>query len=113
MSRIEELSARHDEIITEMSEIQTMRKGTLNATWRTVTHKDGEVVTKGPYYVLTNKVHGGKTQTRSVPAHEVDRVRDEVGNYRRFRRLADEYVDVCEGMTVPEHSQTRDDAKKN
>jgi hypothetical protein len=100
MPGIEELSARHGEIIDEMGSIRAMRKGSLNATWRDVTHKDGEVARKGPYWVLTNKGKDGKTQTVSVAATDVARVRGDVENYRRFRELADECIEVCEEMAL-------------
>jgi hypothetical protein len=105
------LAGRHDKIIEEMGKIKAMRKGTLSPTWRDVVHKDGEVVTKGPYYVLTRKESGGKTQTRSIPAGDVARVREEVDNYRRFRQLADEYIEVCEAVAMAPDDRI-DGAKK-
>jgi hypothetical protein len=113
MTRTAELSARRSEIIEEMGRIHAMRKGTLNATWKDVAHKDGEVVRKGPYYVLTNKAPGGKTQTLSVAPQDAERVQAEVDNYKRFRQLADEYVDVCDEMSVLSCPQPQGDAKKN
>jgi hypothetical protein len=109
MSLISDLSAGRGKIIAEINEIQTMRKGALNATCQKVAHKDGETAVKGPYYVLTRKGDGGKTVTKSIPAEDVPRIRQEVDKYRKFRALSDEYVGVCEDLSLT-HG---DDVKKN
>jgi hypothetical protein len=94
-----------------IGEIHSMRKGSLNSCQQKVVHKDGEVVMKGPYYVLTKKNPGGKTLTQSIPASDVPRIRQEVENYRKFRHLTDEYIDVCESIALLESEDN--DAKKN
>jgi ABC-type sugar transport system ATPase subunit len=113
MSETAELSVRREAILKEIGEIQIMRKGVLNAIYQKVTHKDGEVVVRGPYYKLSRKGENNKTLSWSVPKDRVERVQEEVDNYRRFRRLAEEYVEVCEEMALLEGPQSRDDAKKN
>jgi hypothetical protein len=110
---MEELAARRAEILEEFNRMGGMRKGVLNATYQKVTHKDGEVVVRGPYYRLSRKGENNKTLSWSIPTTEAERVQTEVDNYRRFRRLADEFVNVCDEMSVLEHSQPQDDAKKN
>jgi hypothetical protein len=111
MSLISALSARRSKIIEEISELQTMRKGVLNATYQKVAHKDGEIAIKGPYYVLTRKGNGGKTATKSIPAEDVPRIRQEVDNYKKFRALSDEFVNVCEELSLT-HG-VGDEVKKN
>jgi hypothetical protein len=64
-----------------------------------VKHKDGEVVKKGPYYILTSKTAGSKTASYRVPAKEAGHIRREVDNYRRFRSLSDEYAAVCDQLS--------------
>jgi hypothetical protein len=100
MSYISDLSARRSKIIGEISELQTMLKGVLNATYPKVAHKDGNIAVKGPYYVLTRKGDDGKTVTKSIPAEDVPRIQQEVGNYKKFRALSDEFVNVCEELSL-------------
>jgi hypothetical protein len=69
------------------------------------------VVEKGPYYEITKKGAGGKTVAESVPAKDAEYMKAEVDNYKRFRQLSDEYVDVCEQMSLI--SGIEDEAKKN
>jgi hypothetical protein len=111
MSQLAELVKRRDEIIEDISKIQSMRKGTLNATYTKVTHKDGALAVRGPYYKLSRKGKNNKTQSWSVLAKDAELVQEEVDNYRRFRKLADEFVEVCEEISLL--SQPQDDVKKN
>ena len=100
MLSVAQLAARRVDIIDEMAEIKSMRKGVLNTKYQKVKHKNGEVVEKGPYYELTKKGAGGKTIAQSVPAKDAERIKAEVDSYKRFRQLSDEYVDVCEQMSL-------------
>ena len=111
MTSATQLAMRRSEIVEEISKIRSMRKGVLNAKHQKVLHKNGEVVIKGPYYVLTKKCSGGKTVSQSVSAIDAPRVQEEVDNYKRFRQLSDEYVDVCEKMSLLTNSN--DEGKKN
>jgi hypothetical protein len=111
MSKLSKLYAKRGHVAKSIGEIHRMRKGSLNSFRQKVVHQDGEVVMKGPYYTLTKKVSGGKTITQSIPASDVPRIRQEVENYKKFRSLADEYIEVCEGIALLESGDG--DAKKN
>jgi hypothetical protein len=111
MSLISDLSARRSNIIEEISKLQTMRKGVINATYQKVAHKNGEIAVKGPYYVLTRKGDAGKTVTKSIPAEDVPHIQQEVDNYKKFRVLSDEFVNVCEALSLT-HADG-DEVKKN
>ena len=105
------LSARRKEIIAEMEGIQSMRKGVLNTTYQKVPHKNGEVAIRGPYYILSRKGKGNKTESKTIPAKDAPRVQQEVDNYKQFRQLTDEYVDICEQLSLLK--EEGDDTKKN
>jgi hypothetical protein len=111
MSFISDLFARRSNIIEEIGKIQTMRKGVLNATYHKVPHKNGEIAVKGPYFMLTRKGEGGKTVTKSIPAEDVPHIQQEVNNYKKFRTLSDEFVNVCEELSLT-HADG-DEVKKN
>ncbi|MCL2768423.1 MAG: hypothetical protein FWE49_06845 [Synergistaceae bacterium] len=111
MSALSYLATRRSEIASEISGIESMRKGTLNAQYQQVKHKNGDVVQKGPYFVLTRKSAGGKTVSKSISAKDAPRVQAEVDNYKRFRDLSEEYVDVCEKLSILTDSD--DEGKKN
>jgi len=105
------LTARRQELIEEIDSIRTMRKGTLNMRYNKVVNKKGEEVQNGPYYVLTKKGPGNKTITDTITATDAARVQEEVDNYKRFKLLSDEYVDVCEKLS--QFADANDEGKKN
>lgn len=111
MPNLTQLSAKRSKIASEINAIKSMRKGTLSSQFQKVSHKDGSVVEKGPYYVLTKKAPGGRTISKSISAQDVPRIQKEVDNYKRFRELSDEYVDVCEKISILADGD--DEAKKN
>ena len=110
MPELLQLLARRQEIIGEVDTIKTMRKGTLNTRYNKVTNKKGEVKFNGPYYVLTKKGAGNKTISEPIPAADAPRVQEEVENYKRFKQLTDEYMDVCEKLS--QFAVGENDAKK-
>jgi hypothetical protein len=105
-----DLNTKRKNIARKIEGITSMRKGTLNSMYQKVTHKNGETVMKGPYYVLTRKESGGKTITKSIPVKDVPNIQQEVDNYKEFRRLTDEYVEICEKISILAEDN---DTKKN
>ena len=100
MANLAQLTLRRCEIVDEINEIKSMRKGVLNSKYQNVLHKNGEVVLKGPYYVLTKKGTGGKTISKAISSDNAPYIQEEVDKYKRFRQLSDEYVDICEKISV-------------
>jgi hypothetical protein len=113
MESLSDCMARRDEILAKMGEIPHMVRGSLVERYESVKHKDGETVRKGPYHTLTRTGKGGKTVSKCVSTTDVPLMRQGVDNYREFRRLADEYAEVCEKVFLLSSPQPQEDAKKN
>jgi hypothetical protein len=111
MAQLDKLEEKRKGIVGEMAQIHSMRKGSLSAATRTVTHKDGTVVHNGPYHVLTYKGPDGKTNTESVRTDDLVAMQQEVDSYRHFRALTDNYIKVCEDISRLEQGTLG--AKKN
>ena len=109
--KLSELLERRINICNEISEIETMRRGTLNEFYYNSTLKDGTVKKRGPFYNITYSGKDKKTVSKSVPKKDIERMKEETDNYKKFRELSDEYVDVCETIALLTH--TDDEAKKN
>lgn len=88
---------RRRQILEEMAQIECMEKGRLSEEYRE-RHKDGKVVRLGPYY-KHQCWENGRNASRRVPASEVERLREGVDGYHRFRELADEFVEVTVEMS--------------
>jgi hypothetical protein len=109
--KLSELFGRRAEICNEISEIETMRRGTLNEFYYNSTLKDGTVKKRGPFYNVTYSGKNKRTVSKSVSKKDIERVKEETDNYRKFRELSDEYVEVCETIAILTRSE--DEAKKN
>lgn len=104
------LYERRIQICNEIAAITSMRRGSLNEVYRHQKLKDGTIAKRGPFYNITTKVDKNKTVTTAVPKRDLEKARKEVDNYKNFRALSDEYIDICEKISL--HT-TDDEAKKN
>jgi len=111
MSTMAQLTSRREAIIGAINTITSMRKGTLSTRFNKVKNKKGEEVLNGPYYILTKKGSDKKTISEPINSTNLPRVQEEVDNYKRFRELSDEYVDICEKLTIL--AENDDEGKKN
>jgi hypothetical protein len=103
-----QLTERRERILDAVAGITSMRRGTLNEVYRQQKLKDGTVATRGPFYNITNKAANNKTVTVAVPKSDLDHIRREVQNYKNFRALSDEFIDVCEHISLLEQSGDED-----
>jgi hypothetical protein len=94
------LNQRREQICEEIASIETMRKGSFCEWYHSQTLKNGTVRQRGPFYKITSKGSKNKTISLTVPKDKKEQMQAEVENYRRFRKLADEYVDVCEQISI-------------
>ena len=60
----------------------------------------------GPYYQLSYTWRG-KSSTRFVRQEEVAEMRDKVSNYKRFRELVNEWVDLVVELEKVERAQAK------
>ena len=72
MKMIESIEKRREEIIEEIINISSMRRGTINEQYLKVQRKDKESSLRGPYYVLTRK-ENGKTVSTRVRSNEFEK----------------------------------------
>lgn len=92
------LQQRREQILQEMGAIDRVCRGHLSEQFFK-SKQAGKTVRRGPYYVL-QRWFGGKNLCERVAADRLEPIRQGVEGYKRFRRLADEFVDVCEQITL-------------
>ncbi len=104
-----QLEARRDQILQQMKAIDRLRRGSLS---RQFFKKPASAskVQQGPYYVLQGYIQGQKFSER-VPADQAPQIEPLVANYKRFEKLAEEFVSVTDQLT--RRSQSAPAAKKN
>jgi len=97
-SQLRQLQLRREQILQEMGEIDQICRGHLSEQYFK-SKQGGKTVRRGPYYVL-QRWFKGKNLCERVSAEQLEPVRQGVDGYKRFRQLADEFVDVCEQITL-------------
>jgi hypothetical protein len=99
-AQLRQLQLRRQQILDEMGGINQMCRGHLSEQYFK-SKQEGKTLRRGPYYVL-QRWFKGKNLCERVRADQVEPVRQGVDGYKRFRQLADEFVDVCEQITLAE-----------
>lgn len=102
MDRIDAIEQRRREILQEMGAIRSLCPASLKEQMLPVRHKGRkEPVMRGPYYVLA-RWEDGKTRSRRVKRAQVDQVKQDVDNHKRFRALCKEFEELTEQLGVLE-----------
>ena len=104
-----QLEQRRDQILQQMKAIDRLRRGSLSRQFFKKPRSASQVQ-QGPYYVLQGYIQGQKFSER-VPADQAPQIEPLVANYKRFEKLAEEFVQVTDQLT--RLSQAAPDAKKN
>ena len=97
MDEIGKIEVRRREILKEMGEIRSMRKGSVTEQFLRVPQKGKEPAKRGPYYTYTKK-EKAKTVGRRLKAKEVERFKDDVAAFHRFHGLCQEYAELTERL---------------
>lgn len=101
MDHTDMLEAKRREILEEMTAVTRMRRGTVNEQYFEVRQKDGSAVRHGPYY-LYSRTEKGKSFSRRIDPHEVERYKVETENCKRFKELSNRCVMICEELAEAE-----------
>lgn len=96
------LSRQREALRTQLASVGDMRPGSLVARYRACGKPSCHCAGKGerghgPSWSLTHAV-AGKTRTKIIPAGAVQRTKAQISEYRRFRHLVRELVEVCEKL---------------
>jgi hypothetical protein len=97
-AQLRQWQLRREQILQEMGEIDLMCRGHLSEQFFK-SKRGGKTVRRGPYYVL-QRWFRGKNLCERVQADKVEPVRQGVDGYKHFLQLADEFVEVCEQITL-------------
>ncbi len=96
-------------LVQQMQSIDRLRRGSLSTQFFKP-HPPGSTPRRGPYYLLQGFLHGKKFSQR-IPQDQAAQVEEDVENYRRFQRLAEDFVTVSDQITRLQDQ--RPDSKKN
>jgi len=117
---LEELERRQRELKAQLGAVQDMRRGSLVARYRrcgkaSCCCAEQRHPGHGPSLSLTWQ-DGGKTRTKIIPAHAAARTQAQIAEFRRFRRLSRELLEVserlCDARLASEQAEAQATAKK-
>jgi len=99
---LDELERRRAELYARLSGTGDFRPGSINQTWRRCGKPNCACAQPGhpghgPRYLWTRSA-GGRTRSRQLAAAELDKVRREIANYKRFMAVTEQIVEVNEAI---------------
>ena len=108
-----ELEQQRAQLYQRLAATGDLRPGSINPTYRKCGKSNCACAQPdhrghGPRWLWTRSV-GGKTRTRQLSASELEKVRAELANYKRFCELSEQIVEVneaiCEARPLPVAAQ--------
>lgn len=94
MNTTYDLDKKRQDLLKQMASIRSMLPAALSEQMLPVPHRGKkEPVMRGPYYVLS-RWENGKSRSRRVNKAELEQVKADVANYKRFVALCEEFVDL-------------------
>ncbi len=101
-SQVEQLEGRRDQIRRQLAGLHEFRRGSLVERYRRCGKSNCRCAQQGaaghgPSFSLTH-AEAGKTITRVIPKQAVEQTRQQLFEYRRFRQLARDFLQVNERL---------------
>jgi hypothetical protein len=94
---LDSLLQERQTLVQQMQAIDRLRRGSLSKQFFKP-HPTGPTTPRGPYFVLQGFFHGQKFAQR-IPQDQAAQVEQDVANYRRFQKLAEDFVTVSDQIT--------------
>lgn len=98
MSKITVQEERRTQILQELAQLRSIRRGTVTEQCVEVVGKDGRRYKRGPYPIYTFKEKGKTMSRRLSNSDEVKAVRQQIKAGRRFQELTRELMCLGESL---------------
>lgn len=99
MNNQQALEEKRMDLLRQLGEIRTLRKGSLNEQWfPSVRQGKKTKELRGPYFVWTHKKANKTVSERVVGEQALQRARQDEANYKRYRELCREYETVAQEL---------------
>jgi len=91
------LQQQRSVLLDQMAALERMERGRLSEQFLKG-EKEGQPVTRGPYYVLQRRL-GQQILKERVPLDRLPTVQADIQHHQEFQKLADRYAEITEEMT--------------
>ena len=96
---INSLLLEKQKIIDQIQQIEDLQKAKLSEQYFVKINSQGREVKHGPYYNLQRWING-KNQTVRINRNQIEPYHKAIIGYETFKQLCDQFVDVCEQITL-------------
>jgi len=90
--------AKRKQIITQLTKIKGMRRGSVVEQYYEVQHQDGNLARQGPYFLYSYKEKGRTISRRLSGPEEARRYREEIEAFRVFEQLTQQLVETSQRL---------------
>lgn len=105
MKTPQDLNARRDIILDQMTQLRRIRRGTITTSRPVRKLKDGTTHQAGPYF-KHQCWKEGRNQTVYLSAEEYARLQPDVENYHTLLTLTEELAEINERLTLLEQTDS-------
>jgi len=105
-----ELVQRKTQLLSDIANIGTMRRGQISEQYYEKTNARGVKVRTGPYYVWQASVRGKKRSVR-ISGDELESARKEIEEGKRYKELCEQLADIMEALAT-QPAESADALKK-
>ena len=99
MSQIEQWRKRREQVLSEMTGLEQMRRGSIVKQYVETTRKDGTQSRRGPYVLYSYKEKGKTVSRRITDPEEISVYREQIKAFRRFQELAAQLLAIGERIS--------------
>jgi uncharacterized protein DUF6788 len=96
MSRIEQWRKQREQVLSEMTGLEQMRRGSIVEQYVETTRKDGTRNRRGPYVLYSYKEKGKTVSRRITDPKEISVYREQIKAFRRFQELSAKLLSIGE-----------------
>jgi hypothetical protein len=107
MNFLKNLRQEKNNIVKQIAEVGTFRKGTLNNQFLKSSNKDGQKPQHGPYCVYTFKKNNKTVSKRIKTEEDKEKYQKQIDNFRKFQELITEYVETNQELADMEINEDK------
>jgi hypothetical protein len=96
MDKLKSEQNRRKLILEQIEAIKDMRRGSVTEQYYEVRRPDGSTRRQGPYFLYSYKDKGRTVSRRLSGRTEVQRIREEIAQLRRFKELSAQLLEVSQ-----------------